>query len=135
MTPEELASKWPEELASEWLEAKLAEKQAADHRRKIEDQFIALFRIAADHEGVSTFDAGRYDIKATARINRKVDADKLQEIALENGTFEHLQRLFRWKPEISMAAWKAADPAITEPLRAAITATPAKPSFSIVIKE
>jgi hypothetical protein len=65
------------------------------------------------------------------RINRKVDADKLQAIAAEAGLTEHLSSLFRWKPEIAMSAWKAASPNITTPLLDAITATPGRPSFTI----
>ena len=48
----------------------------------------------------------------------------MQELAAEFGLTEHLASLFRWKPEINMAVWKATDEAITKPLAAAITAKP-----------
>jgi hypothetical protein len=60
--------------------------------------------------------AARLCVKIAGRIDRKVDSDKLQELAAEHGLTDHLSRLFRWKPEISMALWKAADESITQPL-------------------
>ena len=46
----------------------------------------------------------------------KVNSDKLQELAAEHGLTDHLPSLFRWKPEINMTVWKAADASITTPL-------------------
>ena len=69
--------------------------------------------------------------EVVGRIDRKVDADKVQELAAEHGLTDHLSTLFRWKPEINMAIWKAADESITKPLAAAITAKPGRPSFTI----
>jgi hypothetical protein len=83
-------------------------------------------------------DAGprRLCVKIAGRIDRKVDGDKVQELAAEHGLTDHLSRLFRWKPEINMAAWKASDPSITQALAPAITAKPGRPSFAIeLIKE
>ena len=59
----------------------------------------------------------------------------MQELAAEFGLTDHLAKLFRWKPEINMAIWKAADESITKPLAAAITAKPGRPSFKIIPKE
>jgi hypothetical protein len=68
-------------------------------------------------------------------MNRKINAEKLQELALANGLDEHLSSLFRWKPELASAAWKAADESITRPLLGAITTTPGRPTFTIIMKE
>jgi len=64
-------------------------------------------------------------------MNRKVDGDRIQEIATESGIAEHLGKLFRWKPEINSAAWIAADKSITNPLLGGITTTPGRASFNI----
>jgi hypothetical protein len=72
-----------------------------------------------------------YVIKTEGRINRKVDAEKLQVLAAEAGLSEHLSSLFRWKPEINAKAWGAAADAVTQPLLGAITSTPGRPTFSI----
>lgn len=118
-------------IYDEWLAAKEAERVAIDKRREIEDALISEFGVTADFEGTSNFEDGEYKIKVVARLNRKVDGDKAQEIAAELGLLDHLPSLFRWKPEINMTAWKSADKSITEPLLAAITTTPGRPSFTI----
>ena len=110
------------ELAAMWLAAKEAEKEATEDRRRIEDRIKSLAGVAETLDGTETVDPDRYTIKIVGRIDRKVDSDKLQELAAEFGLTDHLSYLFRWKPEINMAAWKAADPSITKPLAAAITA-------------
>ena len=123
------------ELSSLWLAAKEAEKEATDDRRKIEDRIKSLVGFAENSEGTETVDPDQFTIKIVGRIDRKVDGDKVQELAAEHGLTEHLASLFRWKPEINMAAWKAADASITKPLAGAITAKPGRPSFAITRKE
>ena len=123
------------ELSNMWLIAKQAEKDAVDDRRKIEDRIKSLVGVAENMEGTETVDPDQFTIKLVGRIDRKVDGDKVQELAAEYGLTDHLSYLFRWKPEINMAAWKAADPSITKPLSAAITAKPGRPSFTIIPKE
>lgn len=118
-------------LADEWIIAKDEESKAINRRRDVEDKLRSLIGIPDSLEGTETVKPDGYIIKVTGRINRKVNADKLQEIASENGLSEHLSSLFRWKPEINMTLWKAADPAITTPLLGAITSEPGRPSFSI----
>ena len=122
-------------LYAQWLAAKEAERQAVEQRRAIEDQLIAELRIAETDEGTRTVEAGEYKVKITCRMNRRVDADALQEIAAEHGITDHLGDLFRWKPEINAKAWKSADESITTPLLAAITTQPGRPSFAIELNQ
>ena len=120
-----------DELITVWTQAKESERQATELRRGVEDEIRALLGVADDLEG--TVNHG--PIKITGRIDRKVDADKLQELAAESGLTEHLRSLFRWKPEINQAAWKAADESITRPLLGAITSKPGRPSFALTTKK
>jgi hypothetical protein len=122
-------------IYQDWIEAKAAEAMAIKRRRAIEDIMVKSFEVAEDFEGTKNIEAETFKIKIEGRINRKVNADKLQEIAAEHGLTDHLSSLFRWKPEIAMTAWKAADKAITTPLLDAITATPGRPSFTITAKD
>jgi hypothetical protein len=122
-------------IYQQWLNAKAIETAAIKTRRDLEDAMIKSLGIAENLDGTVNVDADTYKIKIEGRINRKVNADKLQELAAENGLTEHLASLFRWKPEINAAAWKAAKPEITSPLLDAITATPGRPSFTITNKE
>jgi hypothetical protein len=123
------------ELSKMWLIAKENEAAAMGDRRKIEDRIKKLAKIAEDLEGTETVTPDYFTIKIVGRIDRKVDSDKLQELAAEAGLTEHLSSLFRWTPEINMAIWKASDERITRPLVGAITAKPGRPSFKITIKE
>lgn len=122
-------------LAAKWLEAKEQERMAIERRRIIEDQMAVELVLPVDIDSTLTFTPDKYVIKTVGRLNRKVDSDKLQELAAEAGLSDHLSTLFRWKPEIEMKAWKACDPAITSALADAITVTPGRPSFTITIKE
>lgn len=120
-----------DELTTVWVQAKEAERVAIDLRRSIEDEIKATIGVPEDLEGTMT----EGQIKITGRIDRKVDADKLQELAEASGLSEHLRSLFRWKPEINQAAWKAADESITRPLLGAITSKPGRPSFALSTKK
>jgi len=124
-----------EKLASDWEEAKAFEAQAIARRREIEDQLTKALAIPKDLEGTKNEDVGQYKIKIVGRLDRKVNADKLQELAQESGLSEHLSSLFRWKPEINMTAWKAAHESITAPLLDAITTTAGRPSYAITRKD
>jgi hypothetical protein len=122
-------------IYQQWLNAKAIETAAIKTRRDLEDAMVKSLGIAENLDGTVNVDADIYKVKIEGRINRRVNADKLQELAAENGLTEHLASLFRWKPEINAAAWKAAKPEITKPLLDAITATPGRPSFTITYKD
>lgn len=122
-------------LSAAWIAAKDAEKTAQDERRMIEDRMLSLIGLPEAFEGTENAAASGYKIKLVGRLNHKIDSDKLQEIAAENGLTDHLSSLFRWKPEINARSWKSADDSITRPLLDAITTTPGRPSFSIENQE
>jgi hypothetical protein len=123
------------DLSAQWIAAKDAEKLAQDARRLIEDRMLSLIGLPEAFDGTQNAAAGEYKIKLVGRMNQKIDADKLQQIAMEAGLSEHLASLFRWKPEINARVWKAADESITNTLLEAITTTPGRPSFSIEHQE
>ena len=118
-------------LYQQWLDAKKLEASAVVLRRDIEDQMVASLSVAKDLDGTVKKELDGYVIKIEGRINKKIDAEKLQVLAAEAGLSDHLTSLFRWKPELHVAAWKAADAKITEPLLGAITSTPGRPTFTI----
>lgn len=124
-----------DELSARWLEAKEQERLAVERRREIEDLLVSALRIEETLDGTATKETPDYQIKIVGRLNRKVDSDKVQEIAAEYGLSDHLSSLFRWKPEMNMTAWKRADVSITKPFLAAITTTPGRPSFTITKKD
>jgi hypothetical protein len=124
-----------QKLARDWLEFKRVEERAVEDRRRIEDRIKSLVGVADDQEGSTTAKPDGFTVKITGRIDRKVDAEKVQELAAEYGLTDHLGQLFRWKPEINVTAWRAADPSITRPLADAITTKPSRASFKITQDE
>lgn len=120
-----------EELAAQWMYCKQQEAEMVKARRELEDVMRAMVGISEDNEGTTTVSPPGFKIKVVGRIDRKVDADIVQELAAEHGLTDHLSSLFRWKPEINMKAWNAAEPSITKALSGAITAKPGRPSFTI----
>lgn len=118
-------------LYQRWLDAKKLEAAAVTERRQLEDQMAEEFALPKDLDGTVKREAEGYLIKVEGRINKKIDADKLQMLAAEAGISEHLSSLFRWKPEINAKAWNAAADAVTGPLLGAITSTPGRPTFTI----
>lgn len=122
-------------LAAKWIDAKEKERMAIERRRIIEDQMIIECVVPPDLDGTVTWNPAGYSIKVVGRLNRKVDSEKLQQLAAEAGLTDHLSTLFRWKPEIDIKTWKATDPSITSALADAITVAPGRPSFTITTKE
>jgi hypothetical protein len=122
-------------LYAKWLDLKEAERSIVEQRREIEDQMVESMTIDTTANSAKTMVDGGYKVTVTTRLSKRVDSDALQEIARDNGLFEHLQYLFRWKPEIDAKAWKSADQSITKPLLGAITTTPSRPSFKIELIE
>jgi hypothetical protein len=118
-------------LYQRWLDAKKAEGIAVAERRELEDQMVVVFTVPKDLDGTMKQELDGYVVKIEGRINKKIDADKLQMLATEAGISEHLSSLFRWKPEINAKVWNAAADAVTQPLLAAITSTPGRPTFTI----
>lgn len=125
-----------DDLARDWCEAKEAEAQAVSKRRTIEDRISELISLDGNAEGTTNAKTEQgYAIKVVGRLNRKVDTEALQKLALEAGLYEHLSSLFRWSADINAAAWKSAAQSITAPLLGAITTTPGRPSFTIIRKD
>ena len=118
-------------LYQQWLDAKAAEKKIVADRRTIEDQLVKALNIHKNLDGTQNVQDEGYKIKVVGRLDKKVNSEKLQDLAAEYGLTEHLSSLFRWKPEINASAWKSADPRITAPLLEAITTSNGRPSFTI----
>ena len=118
-------------LYQRWLDAKKLEAAAVSERRELEGPDGRAVCHSKDLDGTMKREIDGYVIKMEGRINKKIDADKLQMLAAEAGISEHLSSLFRWKPEINAKVWNAAAEVVTGPLLGAITSTPGRPTFTI----
>lgn len=118
--------------AAEWIDAKAAERKAVERRRLIEDHMASLLGVPESLEGTeTTVTDGGHKIKLVGRVSRKVDRYTLEDIAEQYGLEAQLDQLFRWKPEINVAAWKAVPDSVTKPFLKSITTTPSRVSFTI----
>lgn len=124
-----------EELAISWMFAKHEESIAIQNRRELEDLMSEMLDIDPATEGTINVEADQYKVKIITRMTRKVDADKLQEIAAEHDLNQELSTLFRWKADIDMKSWKSAPPEVTAVLSQAVTTTAGRPSYSITKEE
>lgn len=125
-----------DDLARQWIDAKQDEAIAVAKRRHLEDRLVELLDLDAAKEGTTNASTEQgHAIKIVSRLNRKVDAEKLQDLAIEAGLTEHLPSLFRWSADINAAAWKAAASSITTPLLGAIETKPGRPTFTITKKD
>jgi hypothetical protein len=120
-----------EVLVNAWVQAKKEEAERIEWRRRCEDALLKALDIDPALDGTENFEMHGHKVKIVGRMTRKVDSDKLQDIAAEHGLSEHLHALFRWKADINAANWKAADESITTPLLGAVTTSPGRPSFTI----
>lgn len=122
------------DLFNAWQFYKAEEAKFQDKRREVEDQLVKLLNIDASKDGTKTEQIGDFECKVTTRLNRKIDADLAQEIAAENAIEDQLSIVFRWKPDLNLTAWKAANDDIKSKLIKAITTTASRPSFAISLK-
>lgn len=124
-----------DELAVRWSHHKNEEIRHQAERRAIEDEMVALMKLPADLDETQTYNTDTLTVKVVGRLERKVDADKVQELAAEHGLEGMLSTLFRWKPEINMRSWNNAPEHVTHALSGAITTKPGRPSFSMSPKK
>ena len=122
-------------MYQQWIEAKAAESAARASRLEIEKQICEAHEFDRTYEGVATHEVEDYTVKITGRITRKVDVEKVRDIAINNNLEGQLENLFRWKCEIDARNWKSVGNSITAPFLPAIESKPGKPAVTVVPKE
>jgi hypothetical protein len=120
-------------LSEQWLEAKTLERDAAERRRVLEDQMRRCLKIEDAEEGTVSSVVGNYKIKASCRINRKIDPE--QFLMLANESKIEVQDFTRWKCELVMSAWKKQPEFVQQVLSRAITTEPGRATFSVEVIE
>ena len=120
-------------LSQQWLEAKTLERDAAERRRVLEDQMRRCMKIEDSEEGTVSTKVDNYKIKATCRINRKIDPEKFLLLANDAGI--DVSKFTKWKCELQMSAWKQQSDDVQSALLPAITTEPGRATFSVEIKE
>lgn len=109
---------------------KKEEARLANERGQIETWIIKV--CACEDNGKTTFvdENGNEIVSITNSISYKVDPEKLDAIAKENGLEIQVPFLFRFKAEVNTANWNAANDEIKAAFAPAVTAKADKPSIS-----
>jgi hypothetical protein len=118
-----------DELLAFWLEAKDFELQAKNRRLDMESRLLKILEIKED-ETYRT-DHGDYRLEIVAKKTRKINTERAERLAAENGLQDQLFRLFRWKAELNSVNWKSASDEVREIFRDAVIEENAKHSFII----
>lgn len=116
-------------LSEQWLEAKTLEQDAVARRRRLEDEMRKCLKIEDSEEGTVSSVVGNYKIKASCRINRKIDPQ--QFLMLANDANIEVQDFTRWKCELIQSAWKKQPEHVQQTLSRAITTEPGRATFTV----
>ena len=114
------------ELYAAWIEAKAAEVEAIERRRAIEDALAEELAIDPELDGTVSGEEYGFKVKIVGRLNHKVDGQAVMKLP------EKIQvELFRWKPELNVAAWKKADAETSALVANCITTSAGRPSITV----
>lgn len=128
---EEIAARI-EEIDSEIEPLKEETSRLIEQKLQLVRQMQELMGIPDTEEGTTKLERKDFTVRLTRKFSRKVDAEKVQQIAREHGFDWHiLQSVFRWKPEINLKVWRKTSPRITELFSPAITTKPLRPTIKI----
>lgn len=123
------------ELVTKLYEAKQAEQAAKNVRTALEAELAQAIGVPDNWEGSKTNAVGEYKVTLTRKMNVKIDATKLRELAIINNITPVLDTCFRWKPEIVKREWDKADAEVRTKLSEALEITPGKASFTVKLME
>lgn len=84
-----------------------------------------------DAEGSHNYKCGGNEVKVQCKLTRTIDEEKLRKIVAENHLEAVADMTFRWKPSLSIAAYKTLAPDVRELFDEAITSKPAAPYITI----
>jgi len=119
-------------LINNWCELKKLERESAKERRSIESTIVEYLDINTDIAGTTKKETQTHKATIACRLDHKVNADLLHEIANEHQVSSGvLSQLFRWEPKLNIKAWDATHDDIKAIISPAITVKPSKPSFKI----
>lgn len=120
-----------DQVAFEWIKAKKAEVEANRDRLEIEKRLLDL--LEKKEEGTVSTKTEFYKVSVTFGVDRKVDSEIARSLADEMDR-EQYERVFKWKPEISITELKHLrdnKPEVFRQVSRALTAKPTKPSVKV----
>ena len=125
----------PKDIAAEIFVAKREEDKVKARRTALELEFASAIGVSDQWEGSKTNDFDEYKVTVSRKMNDKIDAVKLREVAALHDLEGALSTAFSWKPELSKKGWDALPEESRGYLSEAITRTPGKVGVTVKIKE
>lgn len=97
-----------DELVEKWLDAKQAEETSKKEKLTMEAHIVRL--LGNKPEGSQSFSTERFKVTTTGKVSRTIDPEKVEALK-ESGTLPPplFNRLFRYKPSLSLADWRYAE--------------------------
>ena len=123
------------ELVTKLYEAKQTEQAAKNVRTALEAELAQAIGVPEDWEGTKTNAVDKYKVTLTRKMNVKINAIRLRELAIINNITPVLDTCFRWKPELVKREWDKADDGVRTKLSEALEITPGKASFTVKLME
>lgn len=124
-----------DEMAACWMHMKRLEKTAEGVRRAMEDALVIALEDEAPVDETREYELGAFKTKIKFGVTRKVDAEALTELSEEYDIEEQIGRLFRFKPELNLTAYRNEDEGVQEFFNQVITTTPSRPAFTITAED
>ena len=125
----------PKDIAAEIFVAKREEDKVKARRTALELEFASAIGVSDQWEGSKTNDFDEYKVTVSRKMNDKIDAVKLREVAALHNLESALSTAFSWKPELSKKGWDSLSEEARNHLSAAITKTPGKVGVTVKLKE
>ena len=97
----------PKDIAAEIFATKSEEDRMRARRTALELEFAAAIGVSDQWEGSKTNDFDEYKVTVSRKMNDKIDAVKLREVAALHDLEGALSTAFSWKPELSKKGWDA----------------------------
>ncbi|MDD7201921.1 MAG: hypothetical protein SPF89_07605 [Sphaerochaetaceae bacterium] len=103
----------------------------AEEKARIVGWLASQLALDPDAEGSHTYKCGGKEVKVQCKLTRTIDEDKLRRVVTENHLEAIADMTFRWKPSLSLTAYKTLAPDVRELFDEAITSKPAAPYITI----
>lgn len=119
------------ELIEARIVAKRSEDEAAAKRRDIDAKIAAVLADASKQEGTVTQKVDGFKVSVTYKMTRSVDQELVEKEWAKMTDAQHAA--FKWKADLSLAAFKKLDGTEQAGLSKYITTKPATASVSIEV--
>lgn len=129
--PATLAESDFQEAVERLSEIKRQSDGLAEEKARIVGWLTSQLALDPDEEESHNYRCGDSEVKVQCKLTRTIDEEKLRRIVTEHHLESIADMTFRWKPSLSLPAYKTLAPDVRELFDEAITSKPAAPYITI----